>query len=125
MNGYIWGGAVAGLLVIAALGVLLAQRGAALRRNLEPYVGRGVAKGLLVGAWVAYGYGALHACTAVATIYQSLGADHTPPAVVAFVLGFVERSLLPAVNAALSVLHLVVLLTAAVMLYRHLKVEAS
>lgn len=124
-DSYIWGGALAGLLVIAGLGVLLAQRGRRLRETMAVYVGDDPARGLLYLIWFAYVYSALNALGQASSVLPAFAPGVDMPPAVAFVFGSVWHALLAFVNALVPVVHLVALLVVAFLLHRHLKQEVT
>ena len=83
-SGYLWGGTLAGLALLVALGVVLAKNSPAFRAALAPYVGEQPARWLLYGAWFVYGYGLLFAVTqAYLPTLENTGIG-APPAALSF-----------------------------------------
>lgn len=122
-EGFIWGGAVAGLLAVGALGVYLARNAPALRRTLVPHIGEGPAQWAVFGVWFAYVVGALRALAQAIPLYQAYTDAPLPPPV-AFGQGALVDIALPFLSFLLPVLHFAALLAAAGALYRYLKAEA-
>jgi len=124
-SGYLWGGTLAGLVFIAALGVLLARRSQSLREALSQYVGEQPARGLLYSAWFIYAYGLLFALTqAYYPTLESTGLG-APPAAISFLYGVFGRSVLWFFNAAIPIIQLLALIAVAVLLLRHLEWSKS
>jgi ABC-type Fe3+-siderophore transport system permease subunit len=124
-NGYVWGGAIAGLLVIAAIGIVLAQRQGRLRETLAVHVGLQPARGLVYLVWFAYVYSALNAFGQASSIIPSFHPEAETPPVLAFLYGSVWHALLAFVNALVPVVQIAALCVAAFVLYRHGKAEPS
>ena len=120
-SGYLWGGTLAGLALLVALGVVLAKNSPAVRAALAPYVGEQPARWLLYGAWFVYGYGLLFAVTqAYLPTLENTGIG-APPAALSFLYGVFGRSVLWFFNAAVPVVQLIALIAVGVLLFRHLR----
>lgn len=120
-SGYLWGGTLAGLALLVALGTVLATRSAVFRASLSRYVGEEPARWFLYAAWSAYGYGLVYAASqAYFPMLESTGAE-APPSVVAFLYGVFGRSVLWFFGAVVPVIQVIVLVAVGVLLFRHLR----
>lgn len=124
-NGYVWGGVLLGLAVIAFLGVLLFQRGRSFQTALAPYIGEQPARWALYAVWFAYIYSALNAVGGVVTTVAAFDPTAEHPTVVSFAYGAVFESLLRFLNALVPVSHMIALIVAAFVLYRHLRARPA
>lgn len=122
---YVWGGALAGLLVIALLGVLLFQGGSRIRAAIEPYIGDQPARWALYAVWFVFVYSTLSAIGGVVTTLSAFDPAHNPPTVVSFGYGAVFISVLSFLNTLVSAGHLIALIVVAVLLYRHLRERSA
>jgi hypothetical protein len=121
-DGYLWGGTVAGLVVIAALGVVLALRQRSIRDALAGYIGERPASWMVYGAWFAYAYGVI---ASVTQAYYAAVQVQALPSAVEFVYGLVGQSLLWFATAFVPAAQLLALLAISVLLMRHLRAPRS
>lgn len=122
-DSYVWGGALAGLAIIALIGVLLARKSSAIRTALLPYLGEAPARWSVYVVWFAYVYGAISALAQVVTTLPQFAQENGVPTAISFGYGTVSYALLSFLNALVPLAHVVALVVAAVILYRHLKAE--
>ena len=121
-DGYLWGGTIAGFVVLAALGVLFAFRQRGLRDALADYIGNRPAAWMIYGAWLAYAYGLV---AAVSQGYYAAVQTQALPSAVEFGYGLVGQSLLWFLNGFVPTAQLLALIILAVLLLRHLRSEQS
>jgi hypothetical protein len=124
-SGYVWGGALAGLLVIAGIGIFFAQRQGQLRAALVPHIGERPAQWAVYLVWFAYVYSVLNAIGQASTIIPMFAPEAESPPLLAFLYGSVWHALLAFVNALVPMIQTVALLVAAFVLYRHGKADPA
>ena len=125
-DSYVTGGVVAGLIVIAMIGVGLALRSRALREALMPYVGAAPARWAVWLAWAGYVVSVLNALGSVYSAFPpGFVSSEAPPPVLSFLYGGLFYPLLGFANSAVSLFHVAALVVAGVLLYRHLKAEPT
>lgn len=118
-DNYVWGGAVAGLVLIALLGVWLAFKSKAIPPALEPYIGEAPARWSVYVVWFVYIYSTINTLARVVNIIPGLAQDG--PTVLSFGYGMITNTLLTFISALVPLVQTVALLIAGYLLYRHLK----
>lgn len=124
-EGFVTGGLYAGFAVVALLGVMLGLRSAALRAALVPYIGERPALWSVYAAWFAYVVSALNALASANTVFPAFSPDTQLPPALGFLYGGLFHPLLAFANSVVPLAHIAALVTAAVLLYRLLKGQAT
>ena len=114
-DSYLQAGAVAGLVVVAIVGVLLFRSTRQLRAFLAGLVGPDAARWALVFVWFAYAYSAVSAT--VTSLDFLVGPDADPTAV-AFGRGALSQALVPFLDRFVGLAQIGVLALAALLFYR-------